>query len=61
MAQGKTKIKQKLPANAKTKANKTNKKNAPFPQRKREETQIRAEHALTKIFQLFQVPPFRRK
>lgn len=34
MAQGKTKIKAKLPANAKHKSNKTNKKNSAFTKRK---------------------------
>lgn len=34
MAQGKTKIKSKLPANVKHKSNKTNKKNSAFQKRK---------------------------
>lgn len=34
MAQGKTKVKSKLPANAKHKSNKTNKKNSAFQKRK---------------------------
>lgn len=34
MAQGKTKIKAKLPANTKQKSNKTNKKNSAFTKRK---------------------------
>lgn len=54
MAQGKTKIKSKLPANAKHKSNKTNKQNSAFKKRKSEFHRILYEHAgLISLFSNF--------
>lgn len=49
MAQGKTKIKAKLPANAKHKSNKTNKKNSAFTKRKSKLSIVIGNQAFTNI------------